>query len=162
MKKYKWILILVNLLLLLVYINFSIARKEELIVEGQLVLLELAPVDPRSLMQGDYMQLRYQIANDIDGQAIPRRGYCVVRLNSKGIAEKIRFQESKTPLSDGEYLIRYWSPSEWNVNIGAESYFFQEGDAEKYVNAKYGGVRIDEHGNSLLIGLYDEQQKYIE
>ncbi|MFX7329222.1 GDYXXLXY domain-containing protein, partial [Acinetobacter baumannii] len=35
------------------------AQKEMLLKEGQLVLLPLAPVDPRSLMQGDYMALRY-------------------------------------------------------------------------------------------------------
>ncbi|XOT97907.1 GDYXXLXY domain-containing protein, partial [Alcaligenes pakistanensis] len=29
---------------------------------GQTVLLELAPVDPRSLMQGDYMSLNFALS----------------------------------------------------------------------------------------------------
>ena len=31
------------------------------------MLLELAPVDPRSLIQGDYMRLDYAIARDLAG-----------------------------------------------------------------------------------------------
>ena len=162
MKMYKWIIILLNLFLLLLYFNHSIAKKEELLKDGQLVLLELAPVDPRSLMQGDYMALRYKISENIDFDTMPKRGYCVVQLNSSGIATKIRFQKNITPLNEGEYLIEYTSPDKWNVNIGAESFFFEEGQAEKYETSKYGGVKIDKSGNSLLIGLYDEQQKQIE
>ena len=162
MKKYKWIIILLNLFLLLIYFNHSIAKKEELLKDGQLVLLELAPVDPRSLMQGYYMTLRYIISEDIDFNNMPKRGYCVVRLDSSGIANKIRFQKDITPLNLGEYIIEYTSSDKWNVNIGAESFFFQEGQAEKYEKAKYGGVKIDKNGNSLLIGLYDEQLQKIE
>jgi len=162
MKKYKWIIVLLNLVLLLVYFNHSIAKKEELLKDGQLVLLELAPVDPRSLMQGDYMALRYKISEDIDFDNMPKRGYCVVRLESSGITNKIRFQKDLTPLNEGEHLIEFTSSDKWNVNIGAESYFFQEGQAEKYEKAKYGGVKIDKNGNSLLIGLYDEQLQKIE
>jgi uncharacterized membrane-anchored protein len=43
-------------------VNFSIAAKERLLAHGRIVVLELAPVDPRSLMQGDYMQLNYRVA----------------------------------------------------------------------------------------------------
>ena len=65
-------------------------------------------------------------------------------------------------MNKGEHSIEYTSPNRWNVNIGAESFFFQEGQAEKYEKAKYGGVKIDKYGNSLLIGLYDEKQRKIE
>src|SRR5690606_1427760 len=47
-----------NLLLLLGYFNYSIRQKEALLKTRKSVLLELAPVDPRSIMQGDYMELR--------------------------------------------------------------------------------------------------------
>jgi uncharacterized membrane-anchored protein len=162
MKKYKWIIVLLNLALLLVYFNYSIAQKEELLKDGKLVLLELAPVDPRSLMQGDYMTLRYKISEDIHSENIPKRGYCVVRLDSSGVANKIRFQKDLTPLNEGEQLVEYTSPDKWNVNIGAESFFFQEGQAEKFEKAKYGAVKIDKNGNSLLIGLYDVQLQKIK
>lgn len=162
MKKYKWIIILINLILLLVYFNYSIIKKEELLTDGQLVLLELAPVDPRSLMQGDYMALRYAISEDIYKLNIPKRGYCVVQLDSVGVASRKRFQKDVTPINQGEYLIEYTSSDYWNINIGAESFFFQEGHADKYENAKYGGIKVDKDGNSLLIGLYDENRNKID
>lgn len=162
MKKYKWIIVLLNLVLLFIYFNHSIAKKEELLKDGQLVLLELAPVDPRSLMQGDYMALRYKISENIDFDNIPKRGYCVVVLDKDDRANKVRFQKGLTPLDKGEHLIEYTSSDKWNINIGAESFFFQEGQAERYEKAKYGGVKIDKDGNSLLVGLYDEQLRKIE
>lgn len=162
MKKYKYFIIALNLVLLLVYVNYSAGRKENLLMDGQLVLLELAPVDPRSLMQGDYMALRYKISERMGSEDISKRGYCVVRLDANGVAEKKRLQEGLTPLYEDEYLIRYTMPNGWRVNIGAESFFFQEGDAPKYEKAKYGGIKIDKKGNSLLVGLYDEAFRKIE
>jgi uncharacterized membrane-anchored protein len=162
MKKYKWIIILINLIILLGLFNNSILQKEELLTDGQLVLLELAPVDPRSLMQGDYMRLRYAISDNINSDSISKRGFCVVKLEENGIAKKVRIQENKTPINDNEFLIGYTSKKWSNINIGAESYFFQEGEAEKYENAKYGGIKVDNQGNSLLIGLYDENRIKIE
>jgi uncharacterized membrane-anchored protein len=162
MKKYKWIIILINLIILLGLFNNSILQKEELLTDGQLVLLELAPVDPRSLMQGDYMRLRYAISDNINSDSISKRGFCVVKLEENGIAKKVRIQENKTPINDNEFVIEYTSKKWSNINIGAESYFFQEGEAEKYENAKYGGIKVDNQGNSLLIGLYDENRIKIE
>ncbi len=156
----KPILVLLNLLLLIGFINWSIVKKEKTIKDGQLVLLSLAPVDPRSLMQGDYMRLRYAISESISrdsgiGKAA-KRGYVALKLNDKNIGEFIRIQPTTTPLNKGEVLVKYFMPNGWDINIGAESYFFEEGTAEKYdTSAVYGGLRVDEVGNSVLIGLYD-------
>jgi uncharacterized membrane-anchored protein len=162
MKKYKWIVILINLIILLGLFNNSILQKEELLTNGQLVLLELAPADPRSLMQGDYMRLRYAISDNINSDSISKRGFYIVKLEANGIAKKVRIQENKIPINDNEFLIAYTSKKWRNINIGAESYFFQEGEADKYEGAKYGGIKVDSQGNSLLIGLYDENRKKIE
>jgi uncharacterized membrane-anchored protein len=162
MKKHKWLIIALNLVLLLVYFNYSVIKKEELLKDGQLVLLELAPVDPRSLMQGDYMALRYKISDTSYDDNLPKRGYCVVQIDSCGVAEKVRFQKDTNPLNDDEMIIKYNASNSWNIHIGAESFFFQEGHAKKYEQAKYGGIKIDKSGNSLLIGLYDENRKKIE
>lgn len=162
MKKYKWIIVFLNLLLLLAYFNYSVVGKEKLLKDGQLVFLELAPVDPRSLMQGDYMVLRYKIAEGVMADSIPKRGYCVVFIDTYGVANRVRFQENPTPLNEDEYAIGYTAARHNNIFIGAESYFFQEGQGEKYSEAKYGGVKLDHNGNSLLTGLYDENLRRIE
>ncbi len=161
MKKYKNILILINLIILIILFNKSVLEKEKTLTEGTLVLLKLAPVDPRSLMQGDYMRLRYEIARNLHIDSIAKRGYCVIKLSEKGIAKKIRLQNNITPLADDEYLINYTS-NKWDINFGAESYFFQEGNAKKFEKAKYGGLKIDNSGKSILVGLYDKDLKLIE
>lgn len=162
MKKYKWLIIAFNLIGLLVFINYSIFKKEDILSEGKLVLLELAPVDPRSLMQGDYMRLSYAIAQgEGDLDSIPSRGYIVVTIDSAGIAQKVRLQEGKKPIHEDEYLIVY-TKSDWSLNIGAESYFFQEGEADKFAETKYGGLKIDREGNSVLEGLYDKDRNRIK
>ena len=51
-----------SLLIILALVNWSIAEKEKHLAEGKVVYLKLAPVDPRSLMQGDYMALRFRLA----------------------------------------------------------------------------------------------------
>jgi uncharacterized membrane-anchored protein len=160
MKKVKWIVILINSLLLLFLFNRSVVEKEDLLLRGQLVLLELAPVDPRSLMQGDFMRLRYAISEAINTDSISPRGYYVVKLKDNGVAQRIRLQEGNVPLHDRELLIRY-NAGEWTTSIGAESYFFQEGDADKYAEARYGGIRVDKSGESILVGLYDKERKLI-
>lgn len=161
MKISKWI-ILLNLFLLLGYFVYSVLGKEKLLKEGTLVLLELAPVDPRSLMQGDYMQLSYKIARELNHDSIPKRGYFVVKQDTNSVAQPIRIQSGREPLASGELLIEYTAPRIWDMNIGAESYFFQEGNAARYDSARYGAVRIDANGNSLLVGLYDANRKLIK
>lgn len=162
MKKYKNWIIGANLVAIIAYFTFTIIQKEKILKDGKLILLALAPVDPRSLMQGDYMRLRYSIADSITPSETPPRGYVVVRLNDKGIASGVRLQSDVTPLKNDELLIKYTMSNRNNLNIGAESFFFQEGHATKYEQAKFGGIRVDNKGNSLLVGLYDERKKKIE
>lgn len=38
-----------------------VARNEHIIAHGEVLRLELAPIDPRSLLQGDYMRLRFAL-----------------------------------------------------------------------------------------------------
>ncbi|WP_318343117.1 GDYXXLXY domain-containing protein [Flagellimonas baculiformis] len=162
MKKYSWIIILANLLLFLGYFNYSVVQKEKLLEQGTLIFMELAPVDPRSLMQGDYMELRYKLTNEMVLDSLPKRGFCAIAPDASGVAHQIRFLADGEKVKPNELLVQYTKRSWWGIHIGAESYFFQEGDVEKYENAKYGGIRVDDEGNSLLIGLYDDHLKRLE
>lgn len=161
MKKYSRILIIVNLLLLLGYFNWSIYQKEKTLKDGQLVLLQLAPVDPRSLMQGDYMRLSYKEARSEmlkEQQAI--HGYAVLRTDSNRVGSIIRLQESTEPVDENELILKY-KVVNGKLFLGAESFFFEEGQEEAYNRAVYGGLRVDDKGESLLVGLYDEDFRQI-
>lgn len=161
MKKYKKHIILFNLLFLIVFFNWMIFKKERTLSEGKLVLLELAPVDPRSLMQGDFMRLTYAIYRLPENHIHPK-GYCVVKLDTNNVAQKVRLQKSEFPLNDGEMLIKYKSSDNWSFRIGVESYFFEEGKAKKFQNAKYGALRVDEEGNAIIVGLYNAKFEFIQ
>jgi len=162
MKKYKWPIILLNLIALLVFFNFSVYSKEKTLEDGKLIYLKLAPVDPRSLMQGDYMTLNYDISSNFNSSTDEKRGYCIVKLDALNNAEFIRLQPNKTPLNKGEYLIKYYQTEFGNISLGAESYFFQEGKADVFEDAVAGGIKVDNQGNSILIGLYDKNLKLLK
>ncbi|MCL1483253.1 MAG: GDYXXLXY domain-containing protein [Marinobacter sp.] len=56
---------LLALLVALAMVNLSVFQKEQQLAHGKVVYLDLAPVDPRSLMQGDYMTLSFAIGQEI-------------------------------------------------------------------------------------------------
>ncbi len=150
--RYRNTIILTNLVLVLAFFVWSVIQKERTLENGQLVLLKLAPVDPRSLMQGDYMALNYEITTwHMD--SVPEKGFLLLQLDDHRVGTLLRMQHREQPVNSIEILVKYKA---WGNRIGAESYFFEEGQAEKYENAKYGGLRVDRHGNSILVGLYGE------
>lgn len=162
MKKYSRILIIVNLILLLGYFNWSVYQKEQTLKDGQLVLLQLAPVDPRSLMQGDYMRLNYKEASsDLPDKQTDTRGYAILRTDSNQVGEIVRLQNTLEPVNDNELVIRYKIINR-RLFLGAESFFFEEGQDTLYQKAVYGGLKVDDKGQSLLVGLYDEDFHLIQ
>ncbi len=65
MSKLKLYIISANMLLVLGFFFFNIIRNESILNDGETVLLRLRPVDPRSIMQGDYMALRFSLGDDV-------------------------------------------------------------------------------------------------
>jgi uncharacterized membrane-anchored protein len=155
------IILSISVLLVFITVGTSVKQREDLINSGETFLFRLAPVDPRSIMQGDYMILNYQITRGIDATSIPSRGYIVFNADSFNVANKIRFQKYPKPLSANERLIKYYGHKR-NISIGSESYFFQEGDADVYARARFGGIKVAKNGNSILFGLFDEKHNKIE
>lgn len=153
--KNKKLIIGLNLILFLGYFIYSVLDKEKILKDGNMILLKLAPVDPRSLVQGDYMRLNYGMNSELRGVK-QGKGNIVLTLNSDRIGVFNRVQKEDTPINEGELLVKY-RKVKWNfVKIGAESYFFEEGKAERFESAAYGCLRIDNKGNSVLVGLYSE------
>ena len=139
----------------LLFVNYAIYGKEQLIRNSQPILLQLAPVDPRSLIQGDYMALRYKMATDLADQDLPPRGKLVIKVADNGVASFVRVDDG-TPLAPGERLLNYYK-HDWQIDLGATSFFFQEGKAADYAAAQYGELRVDASGTSILIGLRNEK-----
>jgi uncharacterized membrane-anchored protein len=45
--------------------------------------------------------------------------------------------------------------------LSTDAYFFEEGTAQTFEQAEYGGFRMNQSGDSVLVGLYDEQFKLL-
>ncbi len=130
--------------------NGMIAHKETIIRNGMTMYVELAPRDPRSLMQGDYMALRYAGARAI--RPNKRRGQYVVRIDEQRVAKFLRIHDGEA-LGDGEHLLRFTRGRRGQTRIGTDSFFFQEGHAAHYANARFGELKVAPTGESILVGL---------
>jgi uncharacterized membrane-anchored protein len=144
-----------------VLITYLSYQRELLAVNGRVVLLQLAPVDPRSLMQGDYMQLRYALADDIANNTSLERGFVVVRLDPNNVAHFVRVHDPSIPLFARDILLPFRGSNPWDMQIGSKSYFMQEGHAEYYDTAQYGELRLSNSGTLMLVGLRDENFKLL-
>jgi uncharacterized membrane-anchored protein len=132
--------------------NAMIASKEAAIRTGETMYLELAPRDPRSLMQGDYMALDYQVERSaFQGRGADRRGKLVVRLEENRVARFVRFHAGEK-LAPGEHLLRYRRAG-GGIEVGANAFFFQEGHADFYGRARYGEYKVAKTGESVLVAL---------
>ena len=53
-------------------VNYKVQQFEDVLATGKPIVLKIAPVDPRSLMQGDYMVLNYTILSEFQqSQVLP-------------------------------------------------------------------------------------------
>ena len=148
------IVALVAGLAILVLANHSIYSRERLIAEGRVVLLELAPVDPRSLMQGDYMALSFRASNEAFGRRAREDladGHIVLQMDASGVGKFKRLDDG-TALAADEVRIRY-RVREDQVKFATNAYFFQEGTAKEYERARYGEFRVAPDGECLLTGM---------
>ncbi|HEV8078349.1 MAG TPA: GDYXXLXY domain-containing protein [Marinobacter sp.] len=158
---------LLALLVALAVVNLAVFQKERQLAHGKVVYLELAPVDPRSLMQGDYMTLSFAIGQDIR-RAVERGGldfsaseisahFVIVTLDSQNRASfKALFNGQD--LAPAELLLRFRLRHN-RVHFATNAFFFQEGDADYYQAARYGQFRVNEQGEPLLVALYGDDLK---
>lgn len=139
------------------FVNLQIVGKERILRDGTTVLLRLAPVDPRSLLQGDYMALRYAIADEVARAARNAGisdGRVVVRLDESSEAHLVGIHDGK-PLAQGQHLLRFRQRGD-AVRLASDAYFFEEGRAERYAGARFGELKVDDGGDAVLVGLRDE------
>ncbi|MGL4667195.1 MAG: GDYXXLXY domain-containing protein, partial [Saezia sp.] len=135
-------------------VNASIWKQEQVRAEGLQVFIPLAPVDPRSLMQGDYMALRFAVPSEI---ADSEEGNAYLSVDAHGAAHFV------ADADDGNIpflLVKMKNDGRWAV--AADAWFFKEGDAKRWEAARYGVFKVDGKGNASLVGMADADLKIIE
>ena len=256
-RAFMW-LVIAGLALVLGLANYDIWQKQQVVNNGQQILLRLRPVDPRSLMQGDFMQLRYadiDLPRPLSGttphiekcvlfrdegnkvviinscgepvvvvflpqgehaseftlgrmerletgltwpdsyvyticpigyvSSVPvregrrvliarsqylcldpetsraRTGTIVLALDADGVGTLVRFDDG-SPLRENEARLEYKRIlATGELVLGAETFFFQEGQAGNFQDARYGVLRVDEDGASVLVGLANSERRLI-
>lgn len=162
MRKYKNIIILLNLIFVLAFFNLNAVKNEKIFSKGKRVYLELTRNNlNRLIIQGDIINLKYEVASGLLFDTLYRTGFVIVQLDSNSIAKRLRFQQYVMPLLSGEMAIAY-TKNAHGIRVGAENLHIEEGSSAKYADAHFGGLQVDENGNCLLVGVYDSHLKKIE
>ncbi|AHG62424.1 GDYXXLXY domain-containing protein [Advenella mimigardefordensis] len=154
--------ILVGLVAVLAAANADIMQKEAIIRDGTRFVVALRPVDPRSLMQGDYMALNFvsgwgegaELFNDYSHH------YVELTPDAQGVHHFTRtLAQMETPApQSGKVVVRYRRQLDKQLLFVTDAYFFPEGQGEHFAQARYGEFRVNKDGVALLVGLLDEQQ----
>lgn len=145
--------------------NFAIWQKETLIARGQPVYVALAPVDPRSLMQGDFMRLEFRLPPDAMDRSTSAgqrgvRPYVVAQRDARNVATLLRVDGAGRPLGADEFRIEL-APRDGRWILVTDAWFFREGDAARWADARFGEFRVDADGKALLVGMADAQLRAI-
>ncbi len=138
----------------------AIREKESLIARGRPVYVPLAPVDPRSLMQGDYMRLNFAVpggaSRNDTGLLSSQRPHVVARLDARGVATLVRLHQPGETLDTDELRIEL-TPKNGQWTLVTDAWFFREGDAARWQVARFGEFRVGADGRALLVGLADDK-----
>lgn len=135
----------------MVIINHGIWQKEQVLQQGTTVFVELAPVDPRSLMQGDYMTLAFALPPMANAEA-PQARFVVAQRNEKGVATLNRFYDGESELGPDELLIEVKRQGSRYVLV-TDAWFFKEGEGNRWSGAKFGEFRVKRDGTAVLVSL---------
>jgi uncharacterized membrane-anchored protein len=157
--------ILAMMALILILVNTNIYQKEQVLKNGKLVLLELAPVDPRSLMQGDYMRLRFSIESNVldNNKSADKKpanqGLFIVDLNENSVGT-FNGIFSEQVLENNQIKMQFRIRDN-RVQLATHAFFFEEGTAKQYEAAQYGEFRVADNGELLLNNLRDKDYQVI-
>jgi uncharacterized membrane-anchored protein len=158
----RQVILILGAVLILVLTNLQILGKEAVVRDGRTVLLQLEPIDPRSLIQGDYMALRYAISGDVAAAAENagrNDGYALITLDPVGAAAFAGLYEGQMGDRD-QVLLRFRKRGE-SVRLASDAYFFEEGEWQTYENARFGELRVDAKGEAVLTALRDDELRVL-
>lgn len=171
-RKYRIPLLVLVVLLQTAALGGMVAMKQRTLAYGTPILLETAPIDPRSLFRGDYVRLNYKISSlDYATVAGPHdfkrhdKVYVVLRKGEK-FWEPVSIHHEMPTRKSGDVVIRgevqyggVWIDGESrdgiNIRYGIESYFVPEGEGMALQRPAAGEevnilVAVDEKGDSAI------------
>ncbi|AJY74037.1 GDYXXLXY domain-containing protein [Paenibacillus beijingensis] len=152
------VLIALVVILQLAFLGYQTAKSESLLANGVSIKLEMAPLDPRSLLQGDYVLLNYVIstppdsaAKELANRSSRSKVKVVLAPDQRGVHVFNRLYKSGEALEEGEVVINGKLSSSFSIHYGIETYFVPEGTGiETQRDARFAYIRIGAGGDALL------------
>lgn len=154
-----------------------IAMRQYTLNTGTTVVLETAPIDPRSLFSGDYVRLNYKISSirigEVSGDKDFKKNDCIYVILKEGDPywQPVSVHHNKPAVYPGHVTIKgkvnhmgnpFWDgatrKSNVNIKYGIESYFVPEGEGKGLERPKDDEriailVAVDKYGNSGIKSL---------
>lgn len=163
MKYYliKRFLPIILVVMSMVLFNIMIYHHERHIADGQSVFIDLMPADPRSLIQGDYMQLNYNLMFDEESRQAWERSTIKehphidawVRLDNQNRLIQTTFSQKEHAIP---MILNNPSGFLSQVYPASQSFLFAEGLAACYDQARFAHFKINSSGRLILLELVDE------
>lgn len=138
----------------------AVRSAEDVLRNGRIVYIALRPVDPRSLIQGDYMAVAFNVdklpaPRDINGEVV-----AFADIDDRSIATIQGLAAPGAKPGSNQIALKLRQKSRrWFV--GTDAYFFEEGRADDFAHAKYGQFRLGADGRLLLVAMTDSDLKVL-
>lgn len=180
MKKFIPLCLALSCIVLFLSIIF---KNEQHLKNSQSIYVHLQPVDPRSLIQGDYMVLSYQLyfapqklnqgdQNNVDpadsdeNHIFSGHYFDQVIQNKPSVMAYVELDQQKKvahtyfekPKDAQTVKLILKNPDNRHRSLypASNSFLFAEGLAECYQQAKYAEFKVDQQGNAILASLRGE------
>ncbi|MNY21862.1 hypothetical protein D3C86_1554380 [compost metagenome] len=159
----RWLIALL-VLLQVAAMSLQIGKSEYLLSHGKLIKLQLQPLDPRSLIQGDYVRLRYEITQPPifqDNLELRKyKGKIAVVLGPSGTSDVYEFRreyQAGDILAPEEVRLNGERMGYEEIAYGIENFFIPEGTGRTYEqNSKFAEVKVSAGGDAILVRLTEK------
>lgn len=160
-QKHRSVLLGGIILLQFAMIGYQVWNSESILENGVTVKLELEPVDPRSLLQGDYVRLAYTISSlPQEDLSVGKKLRVVLRKQENGLYEYGGYYEQNGvwnkpyTAQPSDVIINGKTLGYERVEYGIESFFVPEGTGlEIERSAKFAFVKVGAKGDAILESL---------
>ncbi len=158
---------LLGLLLIIAMMTINVAKYETHLATGDKVLLELAPVDPRGFMQGDYMALSYALERKVFAALPPDAN---TEENIKSEAELLELENAAIEAEANSATIKAGefesetaafeaTQNEANARFEADSQQFAQNFQDHKPSAGYVIVKIDNNNVGHFVHLANSNNR---
>lgn len=147
MKTRQNYLLLFAFAVVFIFMNMQIFQKESIKNDGEVIYFKLAPVDPRAFMLGDYMALNFE--HNLRNYSDENMQTFIVTLNDQKVVIDAEPYQGTT-VKDNQRLFKIQD------QLRPDRFYFQEGHAQSYEEAKYGLFRYVSPSQFLLDDMTDE------